>query len=54
MIAASSLTIIDKQIIEGLTAMAHDANEAEPGPISVQGDHTRVDIRKFTVTPLTQ
>lgn len=47
-------TIIDKQIIEGPTAMAHDANESEPGPISVQGDHTRVDIRKFTVTPLTQ
>ena len=47
-------TIIDKQIIEGLTAMAHNIDEAEPGPISVQGDHTRIDIRKFTVTPLTQ
>jgi hypothetical protein len=47
-------TIIDQQIIEGPTAMGHDPNEAEPGPISVQGDHTRVDIRKFTVTPLTK
>ncbi len=46
-------TIIDKKEIEGLTAMGHDPNEAEPGPISVQGDHTRIDIRKFTVTPLT-
>jgi len=47
-------TIIDKQVVDGLTAMATDPNEAEPGPISVQGDHTRIDIRKFTVVPLTQ
>ncbi len=45
-------TVIDKQVIEGLTAMAHDPNEGEPGPISVQGDHRKIDIRKFTVTPL--
>ena len=45
-------TVIDKQPIEGLTAMAHLADEAEPGPISVQGDHLKIDIRRLTVTPL--
>lgn len=44
--------IIDKQEIEGFTAMAHDPNEAEPGPISLQGDHGPVEFRKLVVTPL--
>jgi hypothetical protein len=44
--------IIDKQVIEGLTAVANDPHEAEPGPFSIQGDHGVVEIRKFTVTPL--
>ncbi|MCS6951788.1 MAG: DUF1080 domain-containing protein [Bryobacterales bacterium] len=44
--------VIDRQEIEGLTAMAHDPNEAEPGPISLQGDHGVVEFRKITVTPL--
>lgn len=44
--------VIDRQEIEGLTAMAHDPNEGEPGPISLQGDHGVVEFRKITVTPL--
>ena len=44
--------VIDKGEVEGLTAMAHDWNEALPGPISVQGDHGAVEIRKLTITPL--
>ena len=44
--------IIDKAVIEGLTAMAHDPHEGEPGPISIQGDHRKIEIRKLTVTPL--
>lgn len=38
--------------IEGLTAIANDPNEAEPGPISLQGDHGPVEFRKITLTPL--
>jgi len=53
-VVLNGVKIIDNKIIEGMTAMAHNADEAEPGPFSIQGDHTRVDIRKFTVTPLTQ
>jgi hypothetical protein len=45
-------TLIEKGNVEGLTAMAHDPNEDEPGPISLQGDHGVVAFRKLTVTPL--
>ena len=44
--------IIDKQEIEGLTAMASDGNEDQPGPLSLQGDHGPVEFRKILLTPL--
>lgn len=47
-------TIIDKQIIEGPTAIGHDPYEDKPGPIFIQGDHGKVEFRKLTVTPLTR
>jgi len=46
--------VIDRGEIEGLTAMAHDWNEGVVGPISLQGDHGPVEIRKLVVTPLTR
>jgi hypothetical protein len=47
-------TIIDRQEIEGLTAMATDPHEDQPGPLTLQGDHGPVEFRKITVTPLTR
>lgn len=44
--------VIDKAEVEGLTAVAIDPNEAEPGPIYLQGDHGPVDFRNIVVTPL--
>ena len=44
--------IIDDGVIPGITGGALDANEAEPGPIMIQGDHGKIEIRKVTVTPL--
>jgi hypothetical protein len=44
--------IIDRGEIQGLTAMAIDPNEAEPGPIVIQGDHGPVEFRRLTLTPL--
>jgi hypothetical protein len=44
--------IIDHKTIEGLTAIATDANEGEPGPIVLQGDHGPVEFRNITLTPL--
>ena len=51
-VAVNGQKVIDKGIVEGLTAMAHDWDESAPGPISVQGDHGPVEIRKLTITPL--
>jgi len=53
-VVLNGTTIIDKQVIEGLTAMGHDPNEGEPGPISLQGDHGPVEFRNIVLTPLTQ
>jgi len=42
----------NKVDIDGLTAMASNADEAEPGPLQLQGDHGPVEFRKITLTPL--
>ena len=44
--------IIDKKHIDGLTAIAQNPDEGEPGPIILQGDHKHVEIRKVLLTPL--
>jgi hypothetical protein len=44
--------IIDQQEIEGLTAIAGNADEGKPGPIILQGDHGPVEFRKIVLTPL--
>ena len=43
-------TLIDRKEVEGLTVIASDPNEAEPGPIVVQETTDR--FRKFTLTSL--
>jgi hypothetical protein len=45
--------VIDHKHIDGLTAIAMDPNEGEPGPLILQGDHRHVEIRKVLLTPLT-
>ena len=44
--------IIDNAVIPALTGGALDANEGEPGPIMLQGDHGVIRYRKVVVTPL--
>ncbi len=44
--------IIDKQEIEGLTAIASNGDEDQPGPLNLQGDHGPVEFRKILLTPL--
>lgn len=44
--------LIDKQVVEGLTAMGHDPNEGAPGPLSLQGDHGPIEFRNIVLTPL--
>jgi hypothetical protein len=42
----------DNAEIQTITGGALDADELAPGPILIQGDHTKVWFRKITVTPI--
>ncbi len=44
----------DNSELQAITGGALDANETEPGPIVLQGDHGKVWFRKVTVTPITK
>jgi hypothetical protein len=44
--------IIDNAEVPGITGGALDANEGEPGPIMLQGDHGLIQYRKVVLTPL--
>jgi len=48
----NGIKIIDNGEVPGITGGALDANEKEPGPILLQGDHGRVQFRKVRLTPL--
>ena len=49
-IVRDGVTTIDHQEIEGITGGALDANEGEPGPFYIQGDHTGgLKFRNITV-----
>ncbi|MEZ5318804.1 MAG: DUF1080 domain-containing protein [Vicinamibacterales bacterium] len=43
----------DNSVIEGITGGALDNDELAPGPLMVQGDHSKVWFRKLVVTPIT-
>lgn len=42
----------DNAEIQAITGGALDADETAPGPILIQGDHTKVWFKKITVTPI--
>ncbi len=49
-IVHNGVTTIDRREIEGITGGALDANEGEPGPFYIQGDHTGgLQFRNITV-----
>lgn len=50
-VVANGKTIISNQEIPGITGGALDSNEAEPGPIYLQGDHQPIEFRKIVITP---
>lgn len=51
-VVANGKTIISNQEIPGITGGALDANEGEPGPIMLQGDHGPVELRNIVITPM--
>lgn len=44
--------IVDGKEIHGLTAIAGNGEEADPGPFIIQGDHGAVEFKSLTVTHL--
>lgn len=47
----NGVTVINHKLIEGITGGALDANEGEPGPFYLQGDHTGgLKFRNITVS----
>ncbi|WP_299800882.1 DUF1080 domain-containing protein [uncultured Maribacter sp.] len=53
-IVANGKTVISNQNIEAMTGGALDNNEAEAGPIMIQGDHGPVEFRKLEIIPLSK
>lgn len=50
-VVRNGVTIINNREIEGITGGALDANEGEPGPFYIQGDHTGgLKFRNITVS----
>ncbi len=50
-VVRNGVTIIGQQELEGITGGAIDANEAEPGPFYIQGDHAGgVQFRNITIS----
>jgi hypothetical protein len=50
-VVRNGVTTIDAKEIEGITGGALDANEGEPGPFYIQGDHTGgLKFRNITVS----
>ncbi len=44
----------DDAVLPAMTGGALDNDELAPGPIMIQGDHSRVSFRKLVITPITQ
>jgi hypothetical protein len=50
-VVANGVTVINNQEIPGITGGALDANESEPGPLFIQGDHGPIEFRNIIITP---
>jgi hypothetical protein len=42
----------DNVVLEGITGGALDSDEGSPGPIMIQGRHSRIWIRRIELTPI--
>lgn len=50
-VVLNGVTMIDDQEIPGITGGALDSDEAAPGPLMLQGDHSGVRYRRITIQP---
>ncbi len=53
-VTLNGVPTIERETVDGFTAMASDWREGQPGPISLQGDHGAVEFRRIVVTPLAE
>ena len=53
-VALNGKRVHDNAVLHAITGGAMDNDELAPGPIMIQGDHSRVSFRKLIVTPITQ
>jgi len=44
----------DNALLPAITGGAMDNDELAPGPIMIQGDHSKVSFRKLVITPITK
>jgi Domain of Unknown Function (DUF1080) len=50
-VVLNGVTILENVEIPGITGGALDSNEAEPGPLMLQGDHSAIRYRNIRITP---
>jgi hypothetical protein len=50
-VALNGKTIIDNEVIPGITGGALDSEEGAAGPIMLQGDHGKIMFRNIVITP---
>lgn len=50
-VVLNGVAIIDRQEVPGITGGAIDSNEAAPGPLMLQGDHSGVEYRHIRIYP---
>jgi 3-keto-disaccharide hydrolase len=50
----NGLKVHDNAVLPAMTGGALDNDELAPGPIMIQGDHSRVSFRKMVITPITK
>jgi hypothetical protein len=53
-VVLNGIRVINRQSIDGPTNIALDTNEAEPGPILLQGNRGQVEFRRIVVYPLSK
>jgi hypothetical protein len=51
-VVLNGIRVINRQSMDGPTAIAMDTNEADPGPILLQGNRGMVEFRRIVVYPL--
>ena len=48
-VVANGITVINDQVIPGITGGALNSKEGEPGPLFIQGDHGPIEFRNITI-----